>query len=80
MEKVTNEEVLARSRMSTLSAMIMIKRLKLFGHVLRKNDDRLALRTFTWERQKNIVMLNELQGVNARRGWINLKKIAQGTT
>ena len=28
LERVTNEEVLARSRMSTLSAMIMIKRLK----------------------------------------------------
>ena len=43
MEKETNEEVLARSRMATLSAMIMIKRLKWFGHVLRMNDDRLAL-------------------------------------
>ena len=49
MERVTNEEVLARSRMSTLSAMIMIKRLKWFGHVLRMNDDCLALRAFTWE-------------------------------
>ena len=49
MERLTNEEVLARSRMSTLSAMIMIKRLKWFGHVLRINDDRLALRAFTWE-------------------------------
>ena len=51
-ERVTNEEVLARSRMSTLSAMIMIKRLKLFGHILRMNDDRLALRAFTWELKK----------------------------
>ena len=49
MERVTNEEVLARSRMSTLSAMIMIKRLKWLGHVLKMNDDRLALRAFTWE-------------------------------
>ena len=49
LERVTNEEVLARSRMSILSAMIMIKRLKSFGHVLRMNDDRLALRDFTWE-------------------------------
>ena len=80
MERVTNEEVLARSRMSTLSAMIMIKRLKWFGHVLRMNDDRLALRAFIWEPTKNIVMINELQEVNARRGWTNLKKIAQGTT
>ena len=81
LERVTNEEVLARSRMSTLSAMIIIKRLKWFGHVLRMNDDRLALRAFTCElTEKNIDMLNELHGVNARRGWINLKKIAQGTT
>ena len=49
LERVTNEEVLARSRMSTLSAMIMIKRLKWFGHILRMIDDRLALRAFTWE-------------------------------
>ena len=49
MERVTNEEVLARSRMSTFSAIIMIKRLKWFGHGLRMNDDRLALRAFTWE-------------------------------
>ena len=49
LERVTNEEVLARSRMSTLSAMIMIKRLKWFGHILRMNDDRLALRAFTRE-------------------------------
>ena len=45
---MTNEEVLARSRMSTLSAMIIIKRLKWFGHILMMNDDRLALRIFTW--------------------------------
>ena len=49
MEKVTNGEVLARSRMSKLSAMIMIKRLKWFGHLLRMNEDRLALRVLTWE-------------------------------
>ena len=77
---MTNDEVLARSRMSTLSAMILIKRLKCFGHVLRMNDDRLALRAFTWEPTKNIVMLNVLQGVNSRRGWIKLRKVAQGTT
>ena len=49
MKRVTNEEVVARSRMSTLSAMNIIKRLKWFGHVLRMIDDRLALRAFTWE-------------------------------
>ena len=82
MEKVTNEEVLARSRMSTLSAMIMIKRLKWFGHVLRMNDDRLALRAFTWEPTERYHYAKRAPGVNAsaRRGWTNLKKIAQGTT
>ena len=49
LERVTNEEVLARSRMSTLSAMTMIDQLKWFGHVLRMNENRLALRAFTWE-------------------------------
>ena len=49
LERVTNEEALARSRMSTLSAKIMIKRLKWFGHVLRMNGDRLELRALTWE-------------------------------
>ena len=49
LERVTNEEVLAISRVSTLSAMIIIKRLKWFGHILRMNDDGLALRAFTWE-------------------------------
>ena len=80
MQRVTNEEVLAISRMSTLSAMIMIKRLKWFGHVLRMNDDRLALRAFNWEPTEKYRYAKRAAGVNARRGWTNLKKIAQGTT
>ena len=43
LERVAKEEVLARSRMSILFAMIMIKRLKRFGDVLRMNDDSLVL-------------------------------------
>ena len=70
MERVTNEEQLARSSMSTLSAMLMVKRLKWFGHVLRMNDDRLALRAFTWEPTKNINMLNELHG-GQRKTWLD---------
>ena len=62
MERVTNEEVLARSRISTLSAMIMIKRLKWFGHVLRMDDDRLALRAFTWEPTKKISHIKRAPG------------------
>ena len=49
LKRVTNEEVLARSRMSTLSAMIMFKRLKCFGHIPRMKDNCLVLRAFTWE-------------------------------
>ena len=49
LERVAKEELLARSRMWKLFAMIMIKRLKWFGDVLRMNDDRLVLRIFSWE-------------------------------
>ena len=70
MERVTNEEVLARSRMSTLSAMIMIKRLKWFGHVLRMNDDRLALRAFTWEPTEKYRYAKRAPG-DQRRTWLD---------
>ena len=80
LEWVTNEELPARSRMSTLSAMIMTKRLKWFGHVLSMNEDRLALRAFTWEPPEKYPYAKRALGVYARRGWINLKKISQGTT
>ena len=70
LEWVTNEEVLARSRMSTLSAMIMIKQLKWFGHVLRINDDRLALRTFTWEPTKKYRYAKRAPG-GQRKTWLD---------
>ena len=70
MEKVTNEEVLARSRMSTLSAMIMIKRLKWFGHVLRMNDDRLALRVFTREPTEKYRYAKQAPG-GQRKTWLD---------
>ena len=80
LERVTNEEVLARSRMSTLSAKIMIKRLKWFGHVLRINDDLLVLGTFTWEPTENYRYAKRAPG-GQRKTWLDcLKKIAQGTT
>ena len=79
MERVTNEEVLARSRMSTLSAMIMINGLKWFGHVLRINDDLLALGAVTWEPTEKYLYAKRAP-VNAKCGCIKLKKIAQGTT
>ena len=70
MERVTNEEVLARSRVPTLSAMIMIKRLKLFGHVLRMNDDRLALRAITWEPTEKYLYAKRAPG-GQRKRWLN---------
>ena len=70
MERVTNEEVLARSLMSTLSAMIMIKRLKWFGHVQRMNEDRLALRTFTWEPTENYNYAKRAPG-GQRKTWLD---------
>ena len=80
LERVTHEEILARSRMSTLSAKIMIKRFKWFDYVLRMNDDPLALQAFTLEPTEKYHFAKRAPGVNARRGWTNLKKIAQGTT
>ena len=65
---MTKEEVLARSRMSTLSTMIVIKRLKWFGHVLRMNDDRLALRAFTWEPTENYRYAKRAPG-GQRKTW-----------
>ena len=70
LERVTNEEVLARSRMSTLSAMIMIKRLKWFGHILRMNDDRLALRAFTWEPTEKYRYAKRAPG-DQRKTWMD---------
>ena len=70
MERATNEEVLARSRMSTLSAMIMIKRLKWFGHVLRMNDDSLALQVFTWEPTRKYRYAKRAPG-GQRKRWLD---------
>ena len=70
MERVTNEEILARSRMSTLSAMIMIKQLKLFGHVLRMKDDRLVLRAFTWEPTEKYRYAKRAPGTQRKR-WLD---------
>ena len=70
MERVTNEEVLARSRMSTLSAMIMIKRLKWFGHVLRMNDNHLALRAFTCEPSEKYCYAKRAPGGQCKT-WLN---------
>ena len=60
----------ARSRMSTLPAMIMIKRLKWFGHVLRMNGDRLALRAFTWEPTEKNCYAKRAPG-GQRKTWLD---------
>ena len=73
MERVTNEEVLDRSLVSTLSAMIMIKRLKWFRDVLRMNDDRLALRAFTWEQREKYRYAKRAPG-GPRKTWLDQLK------
>ena len=70
LERVTNEEVLARPRMSTLSAMIKIKWLKWFGQILRMNDDRLALRAFTWEPTEKFRYAKRAPG-GQRKTWVD---------
>ena len=70
MERVTNEEVLARSRMSTLSAVIMIKQLKWFVHVPRMSDDRLVLRAFTWEPTEKYLYAKRAPG-SQRKTWLD---------
>ena len=70
MERVTNEEVLARARMSILSAMIMIKRLKWFGDVLRMSDDRIPLRAFTWEPTEKYRYFKRAPG-GQRKTWLD---------
>ena len=49
LEKATNEEIMSRSRMPQLSAMIMLKRIKWYGHIQRMEPGRLARSAFDWD-------------------------------
>ena len=46
LEKATNEEIMSRSRMPQLSTMIMLKRIKWYGHIQRMEPGRFARSAF----------------------------------
>ena len=71
---MTIEEVLARSRMLTPSAMIVTKRLKWFGHVLKINDDYLVIRVFTWEPTENYSFAKRTPRVQRNTGLDQLEE------
>ena len=48
MDHVTNAEVLKRAEAQTLQQIILERRLRFAGHVMRMNDDRLAPHAMTW--------------------------------
>ena len=49
LEKATNEEIMSRSRLPQLSTMIMLKRIKWYGHIQRMEPGRLARSAFDWD-------------------------------
>ena len=68
LEKATNEEIMSRSRMPQLSTMIMLKRIKWYGHIQRMEPGRLARSAFDWDPPVNTSMLDALMGGNGKRG------------
>ena len=49
LEKATNDEIMSRSRMPQLPTMIMLKRIKWYGHIQRMEPGRLARSAFDWD-------------------------------
>ena len=49
LEKATNDEIMSRSRMPQLSTMIMLKRIKWYGHIQIMEPGRLARSAFDWD-------------------------------
>ena len=49
LEKATNDEIMSRSRMPQISTMIMLKRIKWYGHIQRMEPGRLARSAFDWD-------------------------------
>ena len=54
LEKATNDEIMSRSRMPQLSTMIMLKRIKWYGHIQRMEPGRLARSAFDWDPARSI--------------------------
>ena len=68
LEKATNEEIMSRSRMPQLSTMIMLKRIKWYGHIQRMEPGRLARSAFDWDPPDQYVHARRAPGGNGKRG------------
>ena len=70
LEKLTNEEIMSRSRMPQLSTMIMLKRIKWYGHIQRMEPGRLARSAFDWDPPDQYVHARRAPGVQ-RKTWMS---------
>ena len=70
LEKATNEEIMSRSRMPQLSTMIMLKRIKWYGHIQRMEPGRLARSTFDWDPPDQYVHARRAPG-GQRKTWMS---------
>ena len=70
MEKATNEEIMSRSRMPQLSTMIMLKRIKWYGHIQRMEPGRLARSAFDWDPPDQYVHARRAPG-GQRKTWMS---------
>ena len=69
LEKATNEEIMSRSRMPQLSTMIMLKRIKWYGHIQRMEPGRLARSAFDWDPPDQYVHARRAPG-GQRKTWM----------
>ena len=70
LEKATNEEIMSRSRMPQLSTMIMLKRIKWYGHIQRMEPGRLARSAFGWDPPDQYVHARRAPG-GQRKTWMS---------
>ena len=70
LEKATNEEIMSRSRMPQLSTMIMLKRIKWYGHIQRMEPGRLARSAFDWDAPDQYVHARRAPG-GQRKTWMS---------
>ena len=70
LEKATNEEIMSRSRMPQLSTMIMLKRIKWYGHIQRMEPGRLARSVFNWDPPDQYVHARRAPG-GQRKTWMS---------
>ena len=70
LEKATNDEIMSRSRMPQLSTMIMLKRIKWYGHIQRMEPGRLARSDFDWDPPDQYVHARRAPG-GQRKTWMS---------